>query len=438
MKKKTIVFLFLILILTLTACDAIGNGSTDIVASGTIAAKDVGVSPEIGGKVVEVLVAEGDSVAAGDVLLRVDDELLQANYNQAAAAVDAASATVDAANAQLASAEIQSDLVLQGARLQDMENRAAAWFAAPSDEIELPTWYYEKDEQIAALEVEVEAAGADLDIQLANLESELQDASNDDFVATETRLAETQAAFEIADLTLQQARAAGDNVLEAVAQESRDAALADLDAAQLEYDRMLSTAAANDVLAARAHVAVARARLDNAHDQLTFLLSGEQSLQVAAARAGVEQAKTAVAQAEANLAQAEAALQTLEIQIEKTVVRAPNSGVILSMSLSAGELVAPGSTVMTIGQLDEVELLVYVPEDQYGRVSIGQKVSITADSFPGETFSGQVQYIADQAEFTPRNVQTAEGRKSTVYAVKIVVPNTDQALKPGMPVDVEF
>ena len=438
MKKKTIVFLFLVLILTITACDVSGNGNTDIIASGTIAAKDVNVSPEIGGKVVDVLTAEGDSVTAGDVLLRVNDELLQANYNQAAAAVNAASATVAAANAQLASAEIQSDLVLQGARLQDMENRAAAWFAASSDEIELPNWYYEKDERIAALEVEVEAAGSDLGVQLANLEKELHDASNDDFIAAETRLAETQAAFEIADLTLQQAQAAGDDVLEAVAQESRDAALADLDATQLEYDRMLSTAAANDVLEARAHVAVARARFDNASDQLIFLLSGEQSLQVEAARAGVEQAKTAIAQAEANLAQAEAALQTLEIQIEKTVVRAPISGVILSMSLSAGELVAPGATVMSIGQLDEVELLVYIPEDQYGRVSIGQKVSITADSFPGEVFSGQVQYIADQAEFTPRNVQTTEGRKSTVYAVKILVPNTDQALKPGMPVDVEF
>ncbi|MBU1662581.1 MAG: hypothetical protein KKD28_14035 [Chloroflexi bacterium] len=65
-------------------------------------------------------------------------------------------------------------------------------------------------------------------------------------------------------------------------------------------------------------------------------------------------------------------------------------------------------------------------------------MSITADSFPCETFEGQVQYIADHAEFTPRNVQTAEGRKSTIYAVKIVVPNTDQAIMPGMPVDIEF
>lgn len=442
MKRRVITILLSIMFVTLfSACSEINGdvNSDSLSASGTIAAKNISVAPEIGGKVVEVLVEEGDVVSAGDVLLRVDDELLGAQYTQIAASVDAAHATVDAAKAQLTSAEIQHALVLQGARMQDIETRTAAWSFTSSEEIELPTWYYVKDERIAALETEVQVAQDYLEEQLVRLEKELQNVSNADFITAETYLAEAQVTFNIAALTLLQAENAADqDVLQEIAQEAYDAALADLESAQLDYDRLLTSSRADDLMKARAHVALAHARLDNAQDQLTFLLSGEQSLQVEVSRAGVEQVRTAVTQAEANLAQAEAALQTIDIQLEKTVVRASISGAILSLNLSIGELVSAGSTIMTIGQLDSVELTVYIPEDKYGHVRLGQEVYISADSFPGSTFTGKVVHISSEAEFTPRNVQTVEGRKTTVYAVKITVPNQDQKLKPGMPADVDF
>jgi multidrug resistance efflux pump len=88
--------------------------------------------------------------------------------------------------------------------------------------------------------------------------------------------------------------------------------------------------------------------------------------------------------------------------------------------------------------LDELNLTVYVPEDQYGQIRIGQEVSISVDSYSDRVFTGEVMKIADEAEFTPRNVQTVEGRKSTVYAVKINLPNAEETLKPGMPADVDF
>ncbi len=103
-----------------------------------------------------------------------------------------------------------------------------------------------------------------------------------------------------------------------------------------------------------------------------------------------------------------------------------------------GEVVGAGSIVMTLARLDEVTLTVYIPEDQYGRIQLGQDVSVSTDSYPGEVFQGKVEYISDQAEFTPRNVQTVEGRKSTVYAVKIALPNPEHRLKPGMPADARF
>jgi len=440
-KRCVTVLLVILVSLAVSACDGVnGNGDDDaLTASGTIAADDTGVAAEVGGRVVGINVEEGDAVKAGDVLFKIDAELLLAQYEQANAAVKVAAAAVEAAEAQLKSAEIQRALALQGARLQEREGRAVAWTLSPPEEVRLPAWYFEGDEQIAALQAEVEAAGIALDVRLAELEQKLQEASNDDFVAAETRLAAAQATFEIATLTLGQAQTAVySQTLRVAAQEGYDAALAELEAAQKEYDGMLSSAAAEVILQARARVAVAQARLDNARDKLTLSLSGERSLQVEAAGAAVAQAESAVLQAEAGLAQAQAASQVLQVQLDKIEVTAPVPGVVLSLNLEAGELVAPGATVLTIGQLDQVNLTVYVPEDQYGQVRLGQAVSVSVDSFPGETFRGEVQYIAAQAEFTPRNVQTVEGRKTTVYAVRVAVPNLNGELKPGMPADVEF
>jgi HlyD family secretion protein len=91
-----------------------------------------------------------------------------------------------------------------------------------------------------------------------------------------------------------------------------------------------------------------------------------------------------------------------------------------------------------MANLNEMTITVYVPEDQYGNISLGQKATVTVDSFAGEAFDAVVIRIADQAEFTPRNVQTVEGRSSTVYAIKLKVTDTEGRLKIGMPADVTF
>jgi len=105
--------------------------------------------------------------------------------------------------------------------------------------------------------------------------------------------------------------------------------------------------------------------------------------------------------------------------------------------VSAGELAAPNFSLLTIADLDQVTLTVYVPENQIGLVKVGQTVHVNVDSFPERTFSGEVVHIASRAEFTPKNVQTKEERVSTVFAVKIGIPNPDHALKPGMPADAQ-
>jgi membrane fusion protein YbhG len=83
-------------------------------------------------------------------------------------------------------------------------------------------------------------------------------------------------------------------------------------------------------------------------------------------------------------------------------------------------------------------ITVYIPEDRYGAINLGETAQVKVDSFPGEAFTAKVSYIADQAEFTPRNVQTSEGRRSTVFAIKLSIGNSGGELKPGMPADVTF
>jgi HlyD family secretion protein len=399
----------------------------------------VAVASEIGGKVVEVLVEEGQPVKSGDVLFILDDALLQAQREQAAAAVQVAEAALNAARVQQESAQTQYDLVLLAARQQDQLNRVSAWDASLPDEFSLPVWYFEKDEELSAAEKEVAEAKAALESELANLDDVLTNASNANFFMAEERLAEAQTSFVVARQVLERAEQAQDNqALREQAQKQLDAAQAGLKAAQETYNRLLTSTASQDVLEVRARVAIARARYDAANDWMNALLTGEDSLQVKAAQNGIAQATTLVSQAEAGLAQAQAALNGINLQIAKATVISPIDGILLTRNLEAGETVSPGSTVMTIGQLDVVDLVVYIPEDRYGEIDLDEEVSIRVDSFPGDTFNGTVAHISDQAEFTPRNVQTVEGRRATVYAVRLLVPNPEMKLKPGMPADVTF
>jgi multidrug resistance efflux pump len=108
---------------------------------------------------------------------------------------------------------------------------------------------------------------------------------------------------------------------------------------------------------------------------------------------------------------------------------------VLERSIHAGELAGPGVTLLTLGDLDQVTLTVYVPEDELGRVLIGQQVEVRVDSFPERAFQGRIVAIAQEAEFTPRNVQTQKERVNMVFAVDVSIPNPDHALKPGMPAD---
>jgi multidrug resistance efflux pump len=441
MSKKHLFILLVLVSLLLSACTAEVN-TTAITASGTISANRFNVAAEIGGKVAEILYDEGETISSGDILFRLDDEIVTAQYNQAKAAVSSADAGLSAAQEQLNAAQVQLARAEQGARLLDLQTlqtQPDPWTLSVPSQFQQPNWYYLKEENLAAAREEVQNAEAAVETERDNLNNVQSKATNNDFLLMEQELSNARARFLVVNQTLTQANNAQDNtVLKEMAQKEYDAALADLENTQRKYERMLTTAAADEVLEARAKLAVANARLENAQNLLDSYQTREYSLEGEAAQAAVNSAEALVAQAEAGKAQAEAALALLEIQLTKTTISAPTDGVILSRNLQVGELTGAGITAMTIGQLDQVKLTVYIPEDVYGRIQLGQQVIVNVDSHPGKSFNGEVMRIADQAEFTPRNVQTVEGRKATVYAVEIRIPNPNHDLKPGMPADVDF
>jgi HlyD family secretion protein len=112
--------------------------------------------------------------------------------------------------------------------------------------------------------------------------------------------------------------------------------------------------------------------------------------------------------------------------------------VVLMKSAEVGEVLAAGTTVLTIGDLDHPWLRAYINETDLGRVKLGQRVKLTTDSYPGKVYEGRVTFISSEAEFTPKQIQTKEERVKLVYRIKIDVDNQAHELKNNMPVDAEI
>jgi HlyD family secretion protein len=136
--------------------------------------------------------------------------------------------------------------------------------------------------------------------------------------------------------------------------------------------------------------------------------------------------------------QSEAQLDLIKKQLNDCYIVAPNQGVLSHKVFEVGELATTGSSLFTISALDKVFLMVYVNEENLGKVKYGQKVEIKVDSHPETIFEGKVTYISSTAEFTPKNIQTKEDRTKLVYGVKVEINNPDQILKPGMPADASI
>ena len=456
--NHSILPIWIMVLVALVAISGCGNQALSgdgLTASGTIEADTVYVAPEVGGKVAELAVDKGDTVAEGDVLAHLDTTLLDAQRDTAQSAVDQAAGALSQAQAELAKAQA-------GAR---PEERAAAQAA-------------------------VDAATASRDAAVANVESAAANVA-----AAQGQLETAQAAVDAAQAQLDKAQAgptteelaiaehtveAAKNALWAV-QAQRDAVCgridrgateADCDAgdaatqkaeeevriAELQLQQLQNGTRSEDLAALEAALAQAQAGAETARANLTATESAHKLAiaRQAEAEAGLEQAQAQlalidagtrsedmdaleaqVAQAQAALDGASAGLRGLDTQIDRMTLTAPTDGVITERTSEVGELLSAGVPLYALADLDHLTLTVYVPEANLGRVALGQEASVTVDAY-SQTFTGQVDYIASQAEFTPKNVELKEERVNMVFAVEIALANPDGLLLPGMPADVTF
>jgi membrane fusion protein YbhG len=303
-------------------------------ASGQVEATDVRVAAQVAGRVLELRVAEGDAVRAGDLIARLDT-----------ADAELAMRRAQAENAQ---ADAQLRLLLAGARAEDIR------------------------------QAEAQAASADAD----------------------ARAAEADLAASAADLDRFEALLASNSG----SRKQRDDALARRD--------------------------VARERLQAARDRVRAARETVARLRAGARREDVEAARARVAAAEAEIA-------TWQKAIADATVSAPLSGIVTEKLADVGELLQPRTPLVIITDLDHAWANVYVDEPIVPRLRLGQRATVFTDA-GGPGIAGTVSYIASKAEFTPRNVQTAEDRSKLVYRVKVSVNNTNGVLKPGMPVEAEI
>lgn len=375
-------------------------------ASGTIEAEDVTIAAIVSGRVVDVLVDEGAEVERGAVLINQDTAKLDAQRKETEAAI----ATAKANLANVKAGARDEEIAVAEARVAQAEAAHALAEQAWRD--------------LAA----VRANQYDLDLQIASVQSQV-DVLTHQITRTKAQIAGMQVEYE---------RYRGDG-------SAQGKALFDSYGKQVQAMQyaisitLVNTAGAEqnlrDLVDIRDNPLNLNARVNEARGR-----ADEAEAAVAVARAALADLRAgttpeAIAVAEAQVRQAQAALGVITAYKNKLTLRAPIGGIVTSRAIEPGEMAQAGAPLLTIADLDNVTLTVYVPENRYGRLRLGQKVEVEVDSFPGEKFEGKITHIADEAEFTPKNVQTEEERVNTVFAVKIKLPNAEHKLKPGMPAD---
>jgi HlyD family secretion protein len=176
------------------------------------------------------------------------------------------------------------------------------------------------------------------------------------------------------------------------------------------------------IAAADAQVARARAALNVGEANRLEVRRREQ--EIPARRAEIERLQAQIA--------------LIEEQLGDTIAKAPIDAVVLVKSADEGEIIAPGTTILTLGDVAHPWLRGYVNEQDLGRVKLGQSVKVTTDSYPGKAYQGHITFISSEAEFTPKQIQTQQERVKLVYRVKIEVENPNRELKLNMPADAEI
>jgi HlyD family secretion protein len=355
-----------------------------ILVSGNLELTQVDLSFKTAGRLTERRVDEGTWVKAGDLIARLDPVELQRQNQRDKALVSSAQSNYEqlVTSIQFQKATLESDIAARQAELNLAQ--------AKLDELLAGSRKQEVQQSAAA----VNDAKAQLDFARLDWDRAQTLFKNDDI--SKQQYDQSRTKFESATAMLRQAEEKDSMVREGPRKE--------------------------DIAGARADVARAQAGVKTAEANRLEIQRHEQELVARRAEIDRSQAVSGMTQK----------------QLSDTEIFTPIDGVVLVKAAEPGEVVAAGTTVVTIGDLEHPWLRAYINETDLGRIKLGQKVKLTTDSFANKVYWGQISYIASEAEFTPKQIQTKEERVKLVYRIKIEVDNKEHELKNNMPVDAEI
>jgi HlyD family secretion protein len=359
-------------------------------ASGTVETTDLSIAPEIPGKVLVVNFQEGDSVKAGTVLVHLDDSTLKIQQSIAAANLQMAELSLQKLSSPMVIANLQATIA------QDKQS--------------------------------IDDAQQTLDIQKY-------------FTTNTDAIQSARSKLFLAQDALNKAQIVYDKVkYNNYADEStKAAAYQTVYKYQLAYNNALATLNLwtgvpnqEQVDLKTATLALATARL--AEDQTLLIALTGGPIPDNATGAGITQLK----QARINVQSAQSTIDLLSDQIGKMTITAPVDGVVMTRSVDPGDIVNPATELLSLAHLNDLTITIYIPQDSYGKIKLGQTASVSVDTFPGETFKATVIYISSQPVFLPRTTKAVSASKSTVYAIQLKLNDVTGKIKSGMPVDVSF
>jgi HlyD family secretion protein len=390
--------------LLLAACQPNAEAAKSDRFSGVIEGTQVNVVAEVGGRIMDIAVEEGEAVTAGQPVVALDDAVLASQVQHAQAALAAAEANLAQVKAGARVEAIQAaEAVVQQAQA---EQAGAALMLSNTLKIRNNPQTLNAQIDAARSGVKLAEQGvaiAQISLAEARYWRDFYEADNKKHETLDKQIAIAQTNLEAAQAQLKGAQA-------------QLAALQAVKSQPVTLDAQV-TAARSAYSLTLASVAVAEAKLAD-------LQAGPTAEEVAIAESNVQQAR-----AQVRLARA---YQT------RTRLTAPLTGLVAGRLAHVGETAQPGSPLLSLVNLDTVDMTIYVPQTELPKVRVGQPVRVIVDAYPGEVFSGAVASIAQQAQFSSRDTQNKEDRTNIVFAVKVRLGNADHRLKAGMTADAEI
>jgi HlyD family secretion protein len=397
-------YTLLVTLLLVTACQTNSGSGASNRFSGVLEGTKANVVAEVGGRITEIAVEEGDTVTQGQPIVTLDDAALHAQVKQAQAALSATEANL----AEVKAGTRREAIEAAEAALQQAQAERAGAALTVSNTLQIR----DNPQQIDA---QVDAARSGVALAEQNV------------AVRQTLLAEARYRRDFFNSDKSKAETLDKQI--AIAQKNLEAAQAQLNGARAQL---------NALHAMRSNPITIQAQVNQARSAYSLTLASE-----AVAAANVIELKAGptpeeIALAEAKAVQAQAGLKLAQAYQSRAQIAAPLTGMVAQRSGHVGEIAQPGTSLLSIVNLDTLKMIIYVPQDQLPRVQIGAPVKVYVDAYPGEIFAGEVVNIAQQAQFSSRDTQNKEDRTNIVFAVKMRLDNADGRLKSGMTGEAEL